>query len=214
MKRILVLLAGTNPLPNYITALYCKDEYDILCLIYSEENREIAQKSTFEYAENIKRQLEQRGIKKEVFCIPLNDVSSAREIERDLSKYKDKFKDASIHLNYTGGTKVMAVHVHKFFSNHFNENSVFSYLDPRALRICFDDGENKKVEGIHLTIDEILNLHGYERRKEEVKIPESFTNFLAGIRNNKIEGFRGVPQGSADGRGRGKGNIGLWSFRG
>ncbi len=163
MHHILSLIVGTNPLPNFVVSFFKKDSYDSLCLIHSEKNNIIGQESTLEFADNIWNLLKNNGISKEKILIPLKDVSSAEEIRRCLDEYLEKFRSAkSIHLNYTGGTKVMAVHVYKFFNDRFGEKTSFSYLDPRGLRLCYDDGNIERIQNIQLKIADFLDLHGYE----------------------------------------------------
>ncbi len=190
MSSTLVLLAGTNPLPNYVTAIHCYEDVKKIWLLYSEENREIGQSSTRDIAFNIANELKKSLCSDKVDFLSLKDISSAIEIERELKKYKNKFKNSQIHVNYTGGTKVMAVYVHRFFSNYF-DSVTFSYLDPRGRRLLYDNGDIRRIENIQLTVDEMLSLHGYLREGGDNKIPDTVLNYLETIKGSKekIDGF-------------------------
>jgi len=187
---MLVLLAGTNPLPNYVTAIQCYEDVEKIWLLYSEENREIGQSSTRDIAYNIANELKKSLCSDKAYFLSLKDISSAIEIERELKKYENEFKNSQIHVNYTGGTKVMAVYVHRFFSKYF-DSVTFSYLDPRGMRLLYDNGDIHRTDNIQLTVDEMLSLHGYLREGGDIKIPDTVLNYLETIKGSKekIDGF-------------------------
>jgi hypothetical protein len=113
----LILLVGTNPLPNFVVAEYfLKNNRSLneIILLYSEENQ--YQRGTGEYAENLQKLLQDRhrNINLNFLPIHLSDISSAKEIERNLEERLASHLENShsIHLNYTGGTKVMATHIY------------------------------------------------------------------------------------------------------
>lgn len=170
----LALLIGTNPLPNFVVADYfLKKNPDLqnLHLIYSEEKQR--QKGTLRYAENLHRLIQKRheGRKLRIELVPLSDISRASEISRDIrSQLLSKLpQDAKIHLNYTGGTKAMSIHVYLEMRSFFKDSISFSYLDARTFRII-DDARgvisNDLRDCIKINIAEITDLHGFERINE------------------------------------------------
>lgn len=171
----LFLLIGTNPLPNFVVSQYFIDRTPTLreiVFIYSEKTE--FQESTKKFAENlhkiIKERYNERDIKFEY--VALSNISFANKILLDLDEhFKRKNYSNKIHLNYTGGTKVMCVHVHKFLEKIFSNSVSYSYLDPRTFSIIFDDGTatDDLRASVDISYDEILKLHGF-MRKDNVDI--------------------------------------------
>ncbi len=195
----LVLLIGTNPLPNLVVAKYFINKNNNLrniIFIYSEENSK--QKGTKKYCESLENIIKSKHDRDlEFIYIALSDVGNAKEIKRDIEKsLLDKIKKYSIeniHLNYTGGTKVMGIHTYNWFKERIN-NVSFSYLDARTFRII-DDEEGVITEDLRgevkLTLDEIIKLHGFERKNkdEEFKFTESLSKFKELIERDKLPEF-------------------------
>jgi len=169
--KVLVLMVGTNPLPNYVVGSYLKKNYDKFVLIYSDKNENINQSSTADYANKLKKHL---NLNNNNCTVPLSNVSNPSAIRDDL---KEKFPEDNIdevHLNYTGGTKTMAVHVYNFlkekFNNKFNDNKFnASYLDARSHKLIYDNGERSgSLKGeIKIDIDTLLSIHLYKKNKLE-----------------------------------------------
>ncbi len=168
--KSLVLIVGTNPLPNLVVAKYLlsskKDEYSNICLIYSEKNNR--QQGTKEYAENLKELLSKEYPNLKFNLISLSDVSSAKNITNDLSNSKLD-KNAEYHLNYTGGTKTMSVHIHEYFKENF-QNITFSYLDARYYRLIYDNNTYEPIQDdlkkyVRTSINDLLKLHGYDLKR-------------------------------------------------
>jgi len=177
----LVLLVGTNPVPNYVVAKYFLESNRNLkkiWLVHSETRGDIGQEGTDWLAKNIKEVLE-NGAPNEVkfnFC-SLRDVSSAKEIEGDIKqKLVEKLtQDAKIYLDYTGGTKVMSVHIHRVLNEKLKNKVSFSYLDARTF--CLKDDKRGKVTNdlrkeIDISLENLMKLHGYE--KDERKPPANW----------------------------------------
>lgn len=168
----LILLVGTNPLPNFVVAeYYIKNNQSLskIILIYSEETKD--QKSTKDYADNIRKVIEKRKHSIEIIPLALSDISNAKDIERDINKKLLPLISAtdSIHLNYTGGTKAMGIHVYRLLKEKF-KNASFSYLDARTFQLIDDEKGPIHAdlrEVVSITLQEILDLHGYERVNEE-----------------------------------------------
>lgn len=113
----LVLLIGTNPLPNYVVAKYFSDNTDLerIWLLYSEAS--MFHEGTRQYADGIEKVLAQELISKSYSIIKghLSNISQADKINKEVKEHlmgkKGDIKE--IHLNYTGGTKAMSVHTYR-----------------------------------------------------------------------------------------------------
>ncbi len=196
-KRWLVLLVGTNPLPNYVVGKYFleKNICDGLVLVYSEETDR--QKGTKEYAKRIRDKLDLEP--KRCCFIPLRDVGDPIAIKRDLGKSKSlqriREECELVHLNYTGGTKSMAVHTYSFLKSKFGKKFESSYLDARRHCIMYDQDnqkEKRKDEGvdlrrhINLDIETLLSLHLYDITQNLAWEDCKFSDFLEPIRQKII----------------------------
>jgi hypothetical protein len=175
-KKTLVLLIGTNPLPNYVVARLLENDFENILLIYSKEANKgvLSQKSTYEYCRNLKSLFTSNS---KFFELGLSDISSAHKIAENLKDFFDNSgnslkKSDCIHLNYTGGTKTMAVHVYLWLLTNFDKQKLeFSYLDPRNYRLVDDNASSILFSNLledsnntfsNTTIEKLLYLHGYE----------------------------------------------------
>ncbi len=182
----LILLIGTNPLPNFVVTEYfitnnanLKDIY----LVYSEEKG--SQRGTSAEAKNLRKLLSARHTHLQLHAIPLSDVSDATEIRRDIRKgLIDKLPSkCSVHLNYTGGTKAMGIHIYRAIEQE-SENITgksFSYLDAR--HFCIVDDKNSVItkdlrQEVCIEFIELIGLHGFQR-KEEKDANDEFSQDLA-----------------------------------
>lgn len=162
----LILLIGTNPLPNYVVIKYFFKKFNLktIWLIHSENNKN--QKGTYEYAKNIKKLLINEVVNIEF--IALRNINSAQEIKRNIEdRFRNIILDGNVHLNYTGGTKSMAVHVYRILEQYFKNNITFSYLDARSSQLVFDNNEffdngEDLREIIKVSLDEMIDLHGFK----------------------------------------------------
>ncbi len=171
----LVLLVGTNPLPNYVVAKYfLKNNKNLkkIWLLHSETRVDIGQEGTKWLAENIKEVLteefNQKGLKFN-YC-SLSNVSSAKETRNNINEklIKNLSNESNVHLNYTGGTKTMAVHSHRVLRENL-KNVSFSYLDVRTFSLKDDEKGNITEdlrEKINISLENLMKLHGYERNKK------------------------------------------------
>jgi len=174
MNNHLVLLVGTNPLPNYVVAKYLLSQKVVskIWLVYSEEVKRINQKGTKEISKRLRNLIAREYGNSCVDDSSLSDVGNAKQIKTDINEgLLEKIpKGASIHLNYTGGTKVMSVHVYNTLkeSGKFDEK-IFSYLSARTFRLRYEVGEpsedlRKKVD---ISLKDLIELHGFESDDKE-----------------------------------------------
>jgi hypothetical protein len=171
----IILLIGTNPLPNYVTAKYfisINHSLKNIFLVYSEKTS--FQQSTKVFAEKIKNMLclndSLLSGKFSFFFIPLNNVDNAQSVRNDFHCVLNKINSKStVHLNYTGGTKVMCVQIHEMLSENNLIKKGFSYLSSKWFCLIDDNGNHsedlRKI--IKLSFKDLIELHDYERKNED-----------------------------------------------
>lgn len=160
----LVLLVGSNPLPNHLVA--CALRPKRIGLVYTRET-EVAK-------DRLKSQLRQ-ALKSVSFVEPdpfVEDATCATTVRRtiDLLLGQDDQND-SVCLNYTGGTKVMAAHARMAFAEGGGNPARATYLDEGgrdvAPRLRHDDGRSRSLAelgGPALDLQTVLALHGIQHK--------------------------------------------------
>ncbi len=177
----LVLLIGTNPLPNYVVAEYflkTNKELRNIWLVHSEEVAR--QVGTRAQAEHLEKVLKERhpGNSKLPFPLPkvaLSNVSNAKEVLRDTNEklIRRLPENSRVHLNYTGGTKAMGTHVYRAIEQDTARSLVksFSYLDGRNFQIVGDKNgiinERDLRDEISISFIELITLHGFKRKNKD-----------------------------------------------
>ncbi len=148
----LILLVGSNPLPNYVVALHFKP--DNIHLFYTSATKLVKN--------NLVDALVAHGgfAPQALHSHFLSDHAVARKLHSD-------FQVAGIppgaHLNYTGGTKAMAVHLHAAWAQECGTAGGASYLDGDQPRLILDDGSIAELDEPALTLPAITELHGVDR---------------------------------------------------
>ncbi len=201
--RHLILLIGTNPLPNFVVADYFlkhNENLQKIWLIYSKTIKSF-QTGTYSQAKNLEKLLQKKWKGKcrlqfSFETIQLSDVSNAAQIKRDIpdEMIKELEKSEGFHLNYTGGTKAMSTHVYRILEQIKNEEKAFSYLDARKFRIVGDKEDfitDDLRKEITITFEELIDLHGIDQCKQKndtKQNPEQkIQAFKSGIEDGKIE---------------------------
>jgi len=190
----LVLLVGTNPLPNYVVGKYFlinNPDLKKIWLVYSEKQND---SGTKEIAERIKDVLN-KDYSNFGFC-PLENISDARDIKRNVETNILEKVTNSLHLNYTGGTKAMAVHVYRAIEKYEQIGiKSFSYLDARIF-VLTDDKKGIITEdlrkSIDISFDNLIKLHGYEKYKEEenyLSWKDALKDFEHIIQSGKLKNY-------------------------
>jgi hypothetical protein len=170
VKRLLALLVGGNPLPNYLSALALRP--DKIVLVHSPQTQRAA--------ENLQRTLTNAlewRTEIELACVP--DAASAAEVRQTLKRLMGSHSRGwHILLNYTGGTKVMAASAARVFYENGGNSADASYLDdggPDASpRLRFDNGEVRTLSELQtppLALETVLNLHGCRLQRSTRKEP-------------------------------------------
>ncbi len=172
----LVLLVGTNPLPNFVVAEYylqINPNIQSIRLIHSEANS--LQAGTAKQVQNLEALLQKRWRDKHTSLqfpldkISISDVSNAMTIRSEIERKLVKKLDSSckLHLNYTGGTKAMANHAYLCFKELQGSISCqFSYLDGNNFRLIADDYgivDNDLRRKVRIGFAELIKLHGFTR---------------------------------------------------
>lgn len=169
----LLLLIGTNPLPNYVVARYFFTQHDKLKItaIYTKETHDIAKR--------LEKTLAKRGGEKLIafrYC-GITAPGNADAIREDLQRNLGLEANESVHLNYTGGTKIMSVFTHRVLSSDTVRNRVsnvtFSYLDSHDFKLKFDEGwaTDDLRQTITIPIADLLALHDCREKKDEEHAP-------------------------------------------
>lgn len=183
----LFLLIGENPLPNYVAARLLLERGGTPYLVYTTDTEKAAKR-----LQNILNN-EPIGLKK-AQLISLNDYESdAFHIQKEIRDKLSKITQGKIGLNYTGGTKAMAVHAYRAIKEH--PDTVFSYLDPRRLEMCIDE-ENKErtrikvqPEVLQVKLAKLFQIHGLELKSpytKEAKLPDLANTLVLLLQNRDI----------------------------
>ena len=158
---VLFLLIGTNPLPNYVAACLLATDKATIYLLHTP-----GQKGTGEVAGRLKTRLEQ--------CLPGSSIILREIDEVDGKKIEAKLckiitgplpVTSAVGLNYSGGTKPMAVHVYHALRQAFPDGC-YSYLDARSLKMVIrqkDAPTQMLLVGrtVELGLVELVTMHGY-----------------------------------------------------
>jgi len=203
VKKIehLYLLIGTNPLSNYVVADYfLENTADLKSIHFIHSSEDLANRiqSTEPYAFNLKSVLEKKGKSIPIFLHPIR-IMDAFTIETDVKNLLNDPKNANYlskaHLDYSGGTKEMALYSYATFNEILKENVTFSYFDSRRNLLKKGPGrEQNEIESVFLgdkvKIDftDLFELHGYGKISKDEQSQSSFSldffkEFLEEIQN-------------------------------
>ncbi|WP_445242954.1 Card1-like endonuclease domain-containing protein [Microcoleus sp. N3A4] len=170
----LFLLIGENPLPNYVAARLLLNPGGTPYLVYTTGTEKPAKRlQTILSSEPI-------GLKT-AQLVPLNDgEADAYQIQKAIRSKLETIKDGKIGLNYTGGTKAMAVHAYRAVFSKERPQTVFSYLDPRRLEMCIDreNGDRIRIkvkpEVIPVELAKVFQIHGWtwQEKSDPIDKPE------------------------------------------
>ncbi|HXE80248.1 MAG TPA: hypothetical protein VNK41_05825, partial [Vicinamibacterales bacterium] len=172
--QTLVLLVGSNPLPNYLAACALRPSH--IALVHTDETKEAK--------DRLRRELTQALGDNITFSEPfVADASCATTVRRVLDPLTRGDGDRPVCLNYTGGTKVMAAHARLAFCEAKGKPENASYLDEGGYdqsgkdhppRLRFDDGNSKALSeypNVRLALATLLSLHGVTHDPRTPKSP-------------------------------------------
>lgn len=179
------LLVGDNPLPLYVSGLLLAKDGCKIYLLHSDGAE--GTPSTKPFADLLARSLTLERPDITFFYYGLNEGNSFRiqaEIKRILSDLNLP-RHSCVGLNYTGGTKPMAIQSHNVLAEHF-PNVVFSYLDAHRLAIQFE-GESSPIpvaRAVAISLKDLARLHGYQVDNiNQTPRHEKFAKALAEVHN-------------------------------
>lgn len=156
----LFLLVGTNPLPNYVAAKLLLKPNGHIYLVHTDE--------TVQVADCLIAALQNSHATK----VQVKETDSDNIFDQ-VAKYAKGKED--VGLNYTGGTKTMAVHAYRAVEKHC-PGAVFSYLDARMLSMVVNQS-NQPCQlypvalQVQINIDTLLALHGYTLQQKPTTDP-------------------------------------------
>lgn len=145
MCQDLLLLVGSNPLPNYLVTMILKPA--TLRLFFTPQTEQVK--------DRLKRILQKSDHVPEIVELSVKSAADVQEIRQLCATLP---WGERLCVNYTGGTKAMAAAVRAFCK----DDSRASYLDDRLGELTYDNGISKSLSGMNLRVDlgTILGLHG------------------------------------------------------
>ncbi len=182
--KTLFLLVGTNPLPNFISALFLAENKGLVFLLHSGMKEGA---HTERIAKFLKDGIETRRPHIKVLSRGIDGAYGVR-IESHIGVILDYLSlpvTEKIGLNYTSGTKPMAIHTYNSLKSRFGQNVTCSYLDARQLAFYIEGASGNPYpanHAIHVSLSELAALHGYQMnslRQEPQYVP--LVNALATV---------------------------------
>ncbi|MFN8472206.1 MAG: hypothetical protein U0822_08460 [Anaerolineae bacterium] len=153
----LFVLVGTNPLPNYVAAKLllapaissAPQHKPHLYLVHTKRTDPVADRLAKLFPDVVTK-------------VPV-DENNAADIYKAITPH---VHSGSIGVNYTGGTKAMAVHTYQALRKLRKDDVICSYLDARTLSIQIDHPPNPSTcISIELAetvrLETLLQMHGH-----------------------------------------------------
>ncbi len=154
----LFLLIGTNPLPNYVAFKLLTKPSSHIFLVHTNETNQVADRLL-----NVMNLLPEKFTKINV------DEANAENIYSKITEFAKGKR--GIGLNYTGGTKSMAVHSYRAIMA-IDPEAIFSYLNARNLELLIETRHYSKSVTIgHFLqpgLKELMTLHGYTPKEDKL----------------------------------------------
>lgn len=164
----LFLLVGANSLPVWVAARLLLRPGGQLYLIHSTEMQEIARRLASRFKKD--------GFKQPIY-VYVREVSEPSDVYDEVVVHLRAIQSGSIGLNYTGGTKLMAVQTYLAVERERPKgmgDPVFSYLDATTLEMRFDNVSPHTISvgelpEVSLSLEEIFALHDDSRLLTSIK---------------------------------------------
>jgi hypothetical protein len=188
----LFLLVGTNPLPNFVAATLMLKPQGQLYLVYSDKTQKVAKRLARYWIDNHRQPQ----------CVSV-DESDGDNIRQQIGHALTQIGNGHVGLNYTGGTKMMAVHASQTLRDYQASRQrpvTLSYLDARSTGMYIEHGNDKAfmteplLYEVQPSIQEIVRLHAFELHAQiavESQLPELATVLASAHQNpDAIEQWR------------------------
>lgn len=169
----LILLVGGNPLPNAVSGKLLCNPSGTITLLHSNGKH-----GTFNIAQNLQNWFVKQGFKPAtLISVQESDADSIMLAMQNALKnipYK-----AKVGLNYTGGTKAMAVHAYRAMESWATKQHItplYSYLDARTLSLIIDpphpeQGKLYVGRRREIKLDDLLKLHSWSWQEPPIAEP-------------------------------------------
>ena len=156
----LILLVGGNPLPNAVSACLLLKQGGRVTLIYSKGSLDVARRLADWLRQRLQAVIDPVNAQ---LCVQEQEPAS---IYNRVQSALNQYEDSAVGLNYTGGTKAMAVHAYRAveaWAASNNRSAIFSYLDARTNCMFFDASPWViPVDlAVSLELQDMLALHGW-----------------------------------------------------
>jgi hypothetical protein len=171
----LFLLIGTNPLPNYVAARLLLRERGLIYLVHSDKDIVVS------IAQRLSKKLLKQGYRQPEY-VPIGNASDPHAVYTAIAKRVSEIKSGQIGLNYTGGTKVMAVQSYRAVEKELASGlplPIFSYLDASTLSMRFEGEARERFVGMDtraaMSLPDLINLHdeyNFQQALQEPIAPE------------------------------------------
>jgi hypothetical protein len=183
----LVVLVGKNPLPNLVAvlALLRNPKLAQLLLVYSAY--------TYDQCVMLEKVLLDSGFEKQQFVHISVEEANPDSIYNQVTSHVQGL-NGQIKLNYTGGTKAMAVHAYRVLEALVATGTIgpvqFSYLDARSLtmQVIEPNGDQRRFDvglACQISLEEILNLHSRKASLKEAPLWPRTAHALSTIQQDQ-----------------------------
>lgn len=168
----LLLLVGSNPVPNAVAGKLLVKPGGTITLMCSEDSLGVAQR--------LKTWLSQDS---SISVLEPNDSqidpADPQSICKGVRKALENVSVQSVGLNYTGGTKAMSVHAYRVVEQWCRSQNIpakFSYLDARTLTMVFDpedleSGQRPYKEYVgdaqQIKLKQLISFHNWKLHNQE-----------------------------------------------
>lgn len=149
----LILMVGPNCTPNYISAEMLRPKR--IMLVFSRE--------TEDAKDRLKNVFQHKGLA--VLECFLEDAYCATDIRRDVIRALREYgipRGPGLHLNYTGGTKAMAVHAYEAWREYAGSDGLASYVSSTESKLNYSDGTFDMVD-VDLDFETLCRLQGIKQ---------------------------------------------------
>lgn len=169
----LILLVGENVMPNAVSACVALTDGGRVILLCTKETDSTAQR--------LQGWLNQRQIRSDRY---VTEDKMPSTLYRTMFEILADIKHGTIGLNYTGGTKSMAVHTYGALMTWARECHVIpccTYLDARDLNLYKDPADMRHDlisdhiyvgNKVNISLNDMLSLHGWHVKKSPQSEPQ------------------------------------------